>query len=98
MAKDANETVIQIDHQTGQANIWTCNRRILGKLRRMHAPEGAKQAGGSWFVLPEKGISFRKPRKKASFSGTTVPAARTVLESPESDGSGDDKPIVPRGE
>jgi hypothetical protein len=85
MAKDTNETVIQIDHQTGVASIWTCNRRILGKLRRMRAKELRKQIGGAWFELPEKGISFRKPRKKASFPTTPGASPRTDPESHEVD-------------
>ena len=90
MPRDVNETIVNIDHDKKVASIWTCNRRILNKMRRMRAKEGPKQAGGAWFELPEKGISFRKPRKKASPDSTRPVSEGTVPESHETDGATSD--------
>jgi len=67
---DYRETTINIVHDTKQAYVWSNNRRIVNKLKRMGAKVEGKPGPGAWFVVGERQISFRKLRFKHG-SGAT---------------------------
>ena len=65
MAGDSRETVIRIDHDTKRAQVWTQNRALCNRLKRMGAKELERQAKGEWFDTPAE---WWRPRRRRSAS------------------------------
>ena len=68
--RDSRETLIRLDHDTGEAQIWTINRAVKGRAKRCGWRVEREQAGGTWYIGPIAGILIRKGRKRAG-SGAT---------------------------
>lgn len=62
------ETVIQIDRETGKANIYTSDARVITKLDKIYDRTEVHKQGRSItaveYQVPEKLISFRKGTAK----------------------------------
>lgn len=56
---DYREVTIQMDYDSKVAHVWCAPRTIEGKLARLGWECVSKQAGGTWWKGPLKGISFR---------------------------------------
>ena len=98
MPKDFNETTITIDHDTEVASVWTNNRPIRTKLRKIGAKEAAERAGGWQFTMPASYVGLRKRRSSGGFATKKAGSGSTAHGSLAGGaGSGEEKPR-PEGE
>lgn len=82
LPRDVKETLVQIDHETKRARVWTTNRGVRNKLARAGYKKVGEQAEGVWFEVPAKAISFRKPAKKRVSERKRPVGVRTDPASP----------------
>jgi hypothetical protein len=72
LPRDAHETTLTIDHDRQVVYVWTDNRRIANKLRKI----GAKMTldGKAWwrFEMPESYVGIRKRRASGGFARKPV--------------------------
>lgn len=60
---DTNETIIRLDHDTKTAEVWTPNRGLQARLRRLGATPMDRQIGGQWWQTPAEWWRPRPKRK-----------------------------------
>ena len=70
MAKsgDSHETIIRIDHDEKKVYVWTCNRRILTRLRKIGATCHDRPGREGFYTLSPRQISLRNERLKSTNS------------------------------
>lgn len=78
MSRDANETIIRLDHDLKTAEVWTPNRRVQSTMRRVGAEKLERQIEGQWWRVPYRiagrSITFGKSSKKGRFKlGSGIP-------------------------
>lgn len=81
LTRPEQETVIRWNAADPMAEVWTCQPKILRKLKRLGYAPVREQGPGAWFELPKDRITLRRPGR---WRACPRPPGKTAFFQPKS--------------